>query len=180
MPAAPQRCNASTQRLNITITNRQRTLAVDSRLLRRIVETLLTEMPQISQADLAIHLIATSRMTRLNESFLHHVGSTDVITFDYLEQADRRTQHVSSLHGEIFVCVNEAVAQARRFRTVWQSELVRYTVHGILHLLGFDDSNAAARRKMKRAEEQMLRALGRRFHLSKLARTRAPLSKIQP
>ena len=44
------------------------------------------------------------------------------------------------LHGEIFICVDEAIRQARRFGTIWQSEIVRYLIHGVLHLLGFDDS----------------------------------------
>ena len=41
--------------------------------------------------------------------------------------------------GKSFVCLDEAVRQARRFHTTWQSELVRYVVHGVLHLLGYDD-----------------------------------------
>ena len=45
---------------------------------------------------------------------------------------------------------------------------MRYIVHGILHLLGFDDSSAGARRKMKREENRRLRAIGRHFPLSKL------------
>ncbi len=171
MPAAPQRRNASTARpLNIIVTSRQRTRAVDSRLLRRVVGTFLTEMAQISAADLAIHLVASPEITKLNETFLHHAGSTDVITFDYSEPLGRNS---TDLHGEIFVCVDAAIAQARQFRTTWQSELVRYVVHGILHLLGFDDFSTAARRKMKRAEDRWLRALSCRFHLTKLAKKRA-------
>jgi rRNA maturation RNase YbeY len=72
------------------------------------------------------------------------------------------------LYGEIFVCVDEAVWQAQKFGASWQSEVVRYIVHGILHLLGFDDASVAARRKMKREENRRLRELSRRFALSKL------------
>src|SRR5688572_23543461 len=132
MPAAPRRRNASaTQRLNVVITSRQRTRAVDLHLLRRITDTLLSELLQISHADLAIHLVGTPEITRLNESFLQHAGSTDVITFDYSEPLGVGKRISTDLHGEIFICVDEAVAQARRFRAVWQSELVRYTVHGV-------------------------------------------------
>ena len=72
------------------------------------------------------------------------------------------------IHGEIFICVDEAVLQARQFSTSWQSEVIRYLVHGVLHLLGFDDSSAGARRKMKREENRRLREMTRRFPLSKL------------
>ena len=72
------------------------------------------------------------------------------------------------MHGEIFVCVDEAVLQARKFDVGWQSEVARYIIHGILHLLGFDDTSAGARRKMKREENRRLREIARRFPLSKL------------
>ena len=68
-----------------------------------------------------------------------------------------------------FICVDEAVFQARKFGTSWQSETVRYVVHGVLHLLGHDDLRAAARCKMKREENRLLRELSRRFSLAQLA-----------
>ena len=174
MPAAPaQRSNPSpARRIHVTITNSQRSRLVDLCLLRRIVTTMLSELPQIGRADLGIHLVATPEITRLNETFLCHTGSTDVITFDYSDHAARNPASASSLHGEIFICLDIAVAQARRFRTTWQSEVVRYAVHGVLHLLGFDDSQPAARRTMKRAEHRWLRTLNRRLPLTKLARRR--------
>jgi rRNA maturation RNase YbeY len=64
--------------------------------------------------------------------------------------------------------VDEAVLQARKFGTSWESEVIRYLVHGVLHLLGFDDSSAGARRKMKPEENRRLREIARRFLLSKL------------
>jgi rRNA maturation RNase YbeY len=57
------------------------------------------------------------------------------------------------MHGELFICVDEAVLQAKKFKTSWQSEIVRYLVHGVLHLLGHDDFKPA-RRKMKREENR--------------------------
>jgi len=166
-----RRCNDLTiQRFNVSITNRQRTRAIDLRLLRRITNTVLTELLSADNFELGIHLIATAEMTRLNETFLQHAGSTDVITFNYSDHATRTTQHASTLHGEIFICLDEAVLQSRRFRTPWQSELIRYLVHGLLHLCGHDDAQPAVRRKMKREENRLLCELVRRFPLSKLGR----------
>src|SRR5882762_274540 len=113
MPVAPKRSRASTlQRINVCIANRQRTRAIDLRLLRRIVHTLLSDLLQIERAELGINLIAATEITRLNETFLRHAGATDVIAFDYSIRA-------SHLRGEIFICVDEALVQARRFRTTW-------------------------------------------------------------
>jgi probable rRNA maturation factor len=153
--------------MNVTIASRQRVRKIKRRLLKQITTTLLADL-KIEKADLGIHLVAVPEMTRLNEKFLRHAGSTDVITFDYSPPRPQIPNPRPQFHGEIFICMDEAVLQARKFGTRWQSEVVRYIVHGVLHLLGFDDSSANARRKMKREENRRLRELSRRFALSKL------------
>lgn len=86
-------------------------------------------------------------------------------------KADRKSAF-RPLHGEIFICVDEAVRNARRFRTSWQAEVIRYLVHGCLHLLGHDDKSAPARRAMKLEENRLLKRLASRFPLSRLHRRR--------
>ena len=75
------------------------------------------------------------------------------------------------LHGELFVCVDDAVWQAKKFGSSWQSEIIRYIVHGILHLLGHDDLKPHLRRRMRRDENRLVRALSRRFSLAQIGRT---------
>jgi probable rRNA maturation factor len=74
-----------------------------------------------------------------------------------------------SLQGEIYISMDAAVAQARQFRTTWQAELVRYVIHGLLHLAGHDDQRAPARRRMKREEDRLLRGVARQFSFKQLA-----------
>ena len=73
-----------------------------------------------------------------------------------------------TLHGELFICVDVALAQAKEFKSSWQAEVVRYVVHGVLHLLGHDDLKPHLRRKMKREENRLVRRLSRRFSLAQL------------
>jgi probable rRNA maturation factor len=148
--------------MNIAIANRQRLKKLDLRLLKKIAAGLLEEL-NITDATLEINLLGADEMAALNETFLNHEGPTDVITFDYAGPA-------SKLQGEIFVCVDEAILQAKRFKTIWQSEIVRYIVHGTLHLLGHDDTSAAVRRRMKREENLLLRRLGGKFSLAEISR----------
>ncbi|MGH7993345.1 MAG: rRNA maturation RNase YbeY [Limisphaerales bacterium] len=165
--------------MSIVATNRQRTQKIDLRLLKQIAEALFVDL-KIEDAELGVHLVAAPEIIRLNETFLRHAGSTDVITFDYSNAGGPRfvtapktratTRRRPPLQGEIFICVDEAVRQARQFRTSWQSEIVRYLVHGVLHLLGHDDSLTGKRWKMKREEDRRLRELSRRFSLAHLAR----------
>ena len=152
--------------MNIVIANRQRTRPVNARRLRLILLALFDEL-EIEAGDLGVNLVAAREMTLVNETFLKHEGSTDVITFDHSEGAAPGRPTV--LHGELFVCVDEAIVQARRFNTRWQPEVVRYIVHGILHLLGHDDLEAGLRRKMKREENRLVRLLAKKFSLAQIA-----------
>lgn len=152
----------------LQIRNRQRTCAVDLSLLRKITHHLLAEHFHVTQIELCLHLIAAREMACLNETFLRHEGSTDVITFNHSLHASRPPP--LALHGEIFISLDDALAQARQFRTSWQSELARYIIHGLLHLAGHDDLESAARKKMKRAENQMLQTIAKQFALSQLAK----------
>jgi probable rRNA maturation factor len=171
--------------MNLVIANRQRTKKINPRSLRQIVTGLMAEL-KITEAELGINLVGAKEMARVNEIFLQHEGPTDVITFDYgqvvgqasslwclpqKKKLDRQDACPTILHGELFVCVDEAVSQARHFRTRWQSEIVRYIVHGVLHLRGHDDLQPDLRRKMKRAENRLVRLLAGRFSLAQLSRT---------
>jgi len=167
--------------MNIVVANRQRARKINARLLKEIAEALLADL-KIEKVELGINLVGEREMTLLNETFLKHEGSTDVITFDHAEKAAqasrlhkkslkreiRRRDACAALCGEICICLNEAVSQAKQFDTSWQSEIVRYLVHGVLHLLGHDDRHAAARRKMKLEENRLLARLSKKFCLAQI------------
>jgi probable rRNA maturation factor len=158
---------------DVRVFNRQRARAVDTRLLRRMTRSLLTETLGLEEFDLAVHLVGARAMAGLNQLHLSHEGPTDVITLDYsmgYGTSGAANESAKGPAGEIMVCVDVAAEQARRFQATWQTELARYVIHGILHLQGHDDQSAAGRRRMKREEGRLLKELGGRFHLSKLAR----------
>jgi probable rRNA maturation factor len=153
--------------MNIVVANRQRTKKINARLLKRIATELFAQL-KIENAELGINLVGAREMTLINETFLQHEGSTDVITFDHSEK--RKTKDGKIIHGELFICVDDAMAQAKEFKTDWQSEIVRYVVHGVLHLLGHDDLKPVLRKKMKVEENRLLRLLAKRFSLAQLSR----------
>ena len=155
--------------MNLVIANRQRVKKINSRLLKQIIGELFAEL-KITEAELGINLVAAREMALVNETFLQHAGSTDVITFDHTEKRKAESGKRKQLHGELFICVDDAAIQAKEFQTSWQSEVVRYTVHGILHLLGYDDLKPHLRRVMKREENRLVRLLAKRFSLAQLAR----------
>jgi rRNA maturation RNase YbeY len=110
--------------------------------------------------EVGVYFIGRKKMAALNKKYVGHEGPTDVITFDYSEG--------KSMHGEIFVCPDVALAQAKEFGTTPQMELVRYLVHGLLHLRGYDDRTPTKRAKMKRAEDKWVRWAAARFPCEKV------------
>ena len=142
----------------LALRNRQRTRTLDLPWFRQLALQVLRKELKVADYELAIHFVDAAEMARLNWKYLRHEGSTDVITFDYNE-----AKSSNELHGEIFISIPDAVKQARQFRTKWQSEVLRYIIHGLLHLSGFDDTRPKARRVMKREENRLLRQSLRLF-----------------
>ncbi|HEY1717597.1 MAG TPA: rRNA maturation RNase YbeY [Verrucomicrobiae bacterium] len=181
-PTANSQVPGKLQISNITILNRQQTRKINLRLLKKIIAMALDEL-KIENAELEINLVCAMDMARLNEKFLQHEGSTDVITFDYVgrvagaqaarprdaKNGTRGRAARAPMHGEIFICVDEAIVHAKKFKTVWQAEIVRYIIHGILHLLGHNDLKPDLRRKMKREENRLLRHLSKKISLAQIA-----------
>ncbi len=99
-----------------------------------------TDLRKLS--EIFIWLISDRRMTLLHRQFLGQSRPTDVVTFQ---------------HGEIFISVDTAQRHARAFGNSLLRELKLYIVHGFLHLHGFDDQTPAEARKMKTAQEKILR-----------------------
>ena len=146
----------------LSVRNRQKTRRVDMVLFKRMIRFLLHDLLSRTDYELGFYIVESKEMAEVNETFLQHTGSTDVITFDYNEPDS------PTLRGEVFICMDDAVHQAKEFQTTWQSELVRYAVHSVLHLLGYDDLVPDKRRIMKREENRLLKELAGQFSLSKL------------
>jgi probable rRNA maturation factor len=155
----------------VLVRNRHPRRRLNARPLRKLIGLICEELNPEAEVELGVSLVDGETMARLNWQFLRHEGATDVLTFDHTEgQTSRRTKSPARLHGELFVCLDEAVRQARQFQTHWTAETVRYVVHGILHLCGHDDQLTGLRRVMKREENRLMRRLVLRPEFRVLAR----------
>jgi probable rRNA maturation factor len=143
----------------LVVRNAQRTQLVDGRRMRLAARHLLEELLRLHRYQLGVHLVSARRMAAMNKKWLGHQGPTDVITFDHRAETPEL-----NLHGEVFLCPEIAVLQAKRFGATREAEVLRYLVHGVLHLCGYDDRNPTMRRRMKRRENGLLRALMQANH----------------
>lgn len=155
----------------LVVRNLQREVPCQARPLRVLARAALAE-PELAPlgrfSELGVYLVGDRRMSALNARHLGHAGPTDVISFDYGPGVPT-AEGTSGSSGELFLGVPEAVRQARRYRTAWPAELARYLVHGLLHLAGYNDTTAAARRRMKRVEDRLVRRLAARFDFGRPA-----------
>ena len=93
-------------------------------------------------------------------SHMRHMGvpgTTDVITFDL---AEGRAASGEGLDVDLLICVDEAERQSARRGIDRRRELLLYALHGVLHCLGYDDTDEQASAAMHRMEDQTLSAIG--------------------
>lgn len=106
------------------------------------------------RARLSIAVVGDAKMAELHLAFLGKRGPTDVLTFPLAETGDDR------IEGEIVVSQDTAAREAAARGHGVEAELLLYIVHGVLHLVGYDDGRAGDARRMHRAEDRILSELG--------------------
>ena len=149
----------------ISVRNIQRKISVNTGDLEKFADNAVQHCLHLRKGkrtglrnlrDVFVWLISDRRMSVLHRKFLGHTGPTDVLTFQ---------------HGEIFISVETARRNAQAFGEAdarrgcrsheegnsLMRELKLYIVHGLLHLHGFDDQTRTAARRMKAAQEKILR-----------------------
>lgn len=137
--------------LEIGVSNEQRAMRVDHARLRRAVEMILIA-EHIESAEISIAIVDDETIHQLNRDYLDHDYPTDVLSF-VLERTE------SGLEGEVIVSTETAIARANEFGFRPQDELLLYVIHGMLHLVGYDDKDDTKRRVMRNKEQHFLQQL---------------------
>ncbi len=139
----------------VTLTNRQRLAPIRKREIEETVRGVLRR--EKCPLDVELVFVDYDEIRSVNRRFLGRRGVTDVIAFPMTDSFDSPG---ASLLGEVVVCVEKAIAEARRRRLPVEREVLLYAVHGVLHLLGYDDHAPRDIRKMRAAESEALRSAG--------------------
>ena len=105
---------------------------------------LAADSPLVTLQEVDVALVDDSESDRVHRDFMGIDGPTDVITFE---------------HGEIVIGVEVAKRQAADYGEPELRELLRYVIHGLLHLGGHEDENPTDREKMEAAQEALVSAL---------------------
>jgi probable rRNA maturation factor len=120
------------------------------------VQAVLKQQELILEFDVTIALVDNDRIHQLNLKFLDQDKPTDVLAFP-AGHYDPDTSHQNL--GDIIISYPRAAEQAQASGHTVLSELSLLTVHGVLHLLGFDHDNQASENEMWQAQSEILGTL---------------------
>lgn len=114
--------------------------ALNNRWLRMVAES---EIKRVG--DLSIIFCSDNYILDVNMRYLQHDYFTDIITFDYCEG--------NRLSGDLFISVDSVRENALFYGTEFSDELNRVMVHGLLHLIGYDDHTEEDQKTMREKED---------------------------
>lgn len=98
---------------------------------------------------IAFHIVSDEELWALNVRHLNHDTLTDVITFPYHTD--------ETVVGEVYISADRAGDNATQNNTSQLDEILRYAIHGVLHLCGLDDASTKERDHMHELEDQYLK-----------------------
>lgn len=122
---------------------------VSLKWIHRIGKAVLRGEGWKGKGNLSIILVDDKKIRELNRRFLQSDRPTDVMAFP-LEDED------TGVWGEVYVNGDLAREQASIYGVSFEEELARLIVHGVLHLLGYDDGDENSREEMREREDHYL------------------------
>lgn len=110
------------------------------------------------QAELCLKLVDETTMTDYNQRFMGKTGPTDVLSFpmDEMRPGREGEPEPEGILGDLALCPQYAAAQAPQFSRTSDDEMHLLTIHGILHLLGFDHAEPDEEREMFALQARLL------------------------
>ena len=97
---------------------------------------------------LGVILTDSAAIRALNRQYRGGDYDTDVLSFPLGE--------AGAIDGEVYVSLDYAAGHCAEFGATFEEEVRRYVIHGLLHLMGYDDADTAGRQRMRRLEDRYL------------------------
>jgi len=140
--------------MNILVFDQQEALSISQKSVESVVKHVLKEEKQHTD-EVAVYFVSTEEISRLHKAFFNDPSITDCISFP-LDQEDVMDYHIL---GEIFICPKTALDYVGEANADCYRETTLYLIHGLLHLLGYDDIQDQDLKSMRRAERRLMKPL---------------------
>ena len=142
--------------MKLLISDRQKDLPLKhERQKLELLASLVLSAEKQHCDELTIHFVSAPVICKLHKEFFDDATITDCITFPM----DNDTTAGFCYLGDVFVCPKQAMLYAEAEGLDPYAEVTLYVVHGILHLLGYDDIDPKDRAKMRAKEKKYMKLL---------------------
>ena len=118
-----------------------------SKKVGMIIEKVIRDEGRVS-GDLSFIFTDDESVRKINVQFLNHDNFTDVITFDNSVR--------NIINGEIYISIDSVRINSNNYNVSLKEEVLRVMIHGILHLLGYNDKSSHERKEMRLREDMWL------------------------
>jgi len=122
------------------------TLKNQKKLVKWIGDVISSEGFQV--AEINYIFCDDSYLNKINQEFLNHDTFTDIISFDYTLGKE--------VGGDIFISIERVLENAEKFNEVFENELHRVMIHGILHFIGYKDKTKKDKTLMRTKEDEKI------------------------
>ncbi|MCQ9208510.1 MAG: rRNA maturation RNase YbeY [Omnitrophica bacterium] len=146
-------------KIRVEIKDRQRKIAINKKAARALVRRVL-KLKGLTKAEVSILFAGKTYIRTLNRRFRKIDEPTDVLAFSMYE--GRENPLHPEVLGDLVICPEIAQKYARSYGTSLNREIYLYLIHGILHLLGYDDTSAKKRIIMEKEQNRILKKILKR------------------
>ncbi len=132
---------------NIVVTNAYPRKRIHRAEIEKVVRTVLKREKRRAD-ELTVIFVNDREMLRLSREFLGHNFVTDVVSFNLNEGR--------AIEGEVYINLDQATRQAKDYNVDDIVEVQRLVVHGVLHLIGYDDATQRQKQIMTKLEDKYI------------------------
>jgi probable rRNA maturation factor len=146
----------------LTITFNNQDIAFNLKHKNRLKNWLKDALKKEGKKADAINYIFCSDeyLLEYNRKYLQHNSYTDIITFD---NSEKNQKGELILSGDIFISIDRVNENAKKYDVVFEEELRRILIHGVLHLAGYLDKNKKDKELMTKKEDEYLSSYKQSF-----------------
>jgi rRNA maturation RNase YbeY len=116
-------------------------------VIRKLIRSLIIEEGK-ELGEISIIFTSNQEIFEINRKFLNHHYYTDVITFPEVKKG--------KLSGDIYISLEQVRINAQTYKTNFHDEVTRVIIHGVLHLIGFNDITDIEKKLMQKLEDHYL------------------------
>lgn len=141
--------------MKIYLDHRQKKLPLNHPFIKKIVREILIKEGKNTKSEVNIIFTNNLKMAKLNKEYLGRSYPTDVLAFGMQEGFPLRGNPY--FLGDIVISAQTAITRARELKTNPQTEVILYVIHGLLHLLGYDDKTLRNKKIIRQKEKDYLK-----------------------